>query len=88
MPPYIVHFDNKFRYLHYKQYLDVSPVLNDDQIGRLIDIIYKSGLTNLFIEIGLSVIKNFNIETKYVHFIYSSNIIKFKNLKIINKNQD
>jgi len=54
----------------------------------LIDIIYKSGLTNLFIEIGLSVIKNFNIETKYVHFIYSSNIIKFKNLKIINKNQD
>ena len=31
------------------------------------DIFYKSGLTNLFIEIGLSVIKNFNIETEYIH---------------------
>ncbi len=31
------------------------------------DDIYQLGLTNLFIEIGLLVIKKFNIETKYTH---------------------
>ncbi|NEP06737.1 MAG: DUF4277 domain-containing protein [Okeania sp. SIO4D6] len=41
--------------------------LNDDTLGRVMDDIYQLGLTNLFIEIGLLVIKKFNIETKYTH---------------------
>ena len=36
-----------------------SEYLNDDKIGLLMDGIYKLGLTNLFIEIGLLVIKKF-----------------------------
>ena len=31
------------------------------------DNIYQLGLTNLFIELGLLVIKKFKIETKYAH---------------------
>jgi transposase len=31
------------------------------------DDIYQLGLTNLFIELGLLVIKKFKIETKYAH---------------------
>ena len=38
-----------------------SEYLNDDKIGLLMDDIYKLGLTNLFIEIGLLVIKKFTI---------------------------
>lgn len=41
--------------------------INDDKIGRVMDKLYKYGLNNLFIEIGLSVIKKFNIDTKYSH---------------------
>lgn len=41
--------------------------LNDDKIGRVMDEIYRLGLTSLFIEIGLSVIKKFKIETKFSH---------------------
>lgn len=44
-----------------------SEYINDDKIGRVMDKLYKYGLNNLFIEIGLSVIKNFNIDTKYSH---------------------
>ncbi|MHC5914122.1 MAG: IS1634 family transposase [Nostoc sp.] len=44
-----------------------SDYLNDDKIGRVMDKIYKYGLNNLFIEIGLSVIKKFKIDTKYSH---------------------
>ena len=44
-----------------------SEYLNDDKIGRVMDDIYKLGLTNLFIEIGLLVIKKFKIDTKFVH---------------------
>jgi transposase len=44
-----------------------SDYLNDDKIGRVMDKLYKYGLNNLFIEIGLSVIKKFKIETKYSH---------------------
>ena len=40
-----------------------SENLNDDKIGLLMDDIYKLGLTNLFIEIGLLVIKKFKIDT-------------------------
>lgn len=41
--------------------------LNDDKIGRVMDKLYKYGLNNLFIEIGLSVINKFKIDTKYSH---------------------
>ena len=41
--------------------------LNDDKIGRVMDEVYKQGLSSLFIEIVLSVIKKFKIETKYAH---------------------
>jgi transposase len=41
--------------------------LNDDKIGRVMDKLYKYGLNNLFIEIGLSVINKFKINTKYSH---------------------
>ena len=44
-----------------------SEYLNDDKIGLLMDDIYKLGLTNLFIEIGLLVIKKFKIDTKFAH---------------------
>ena len=44
-----------------------SDHINDDKIGRVMDKLYKYGLNNLFIEIGLSVIKKFKIDTKYSH---------------------
>ncbi|MHC5747365.1 MAG: IS1634 family transposase [Nostoc sp.] len=44
-----------------------SEYINDDKIGRVMDKLYKYGLNNLFIEIVLSVIKKFNIDTKYSH---------------------
>jgi hypothetical protein len=44
-----------------------SEYLNDDKIGLLMDDIYKLGLTNLFIEIGLLVIKKFKVDTKIAH---------------------
>jgi Transposase len=44
-----------------------SEYLNNDKIGLLMDDIYQLGLTNLFIEIGLLVIKKFKIETSYAH---------------------
>ena len=44
-----------------------GSMLNDDKIGRVMDEIYKKGLTNLFIEIVLEVIKKFKIKTEYAH---------------------
>ncbi len=44
-----------------------NDCINDDKIGRVMDKLYKYGLNNLFIEIGLSVIKKFKIDTKYSH---------------------
>ena len=44
-----------------------SDYLNDDKIGRVMDNLYKYGLNNLFIEVLLSVIKKFQINTKYSH---------------------
>ncbi|MBG1262674.1 DUF4277 domain-containing protein, partial [Nostoc commune] len=44
-----------------------SDYLNDDKIGRVMDNLYKYGLNNLFIEVVLSVIKKFQINTKYSH---------------------
>ena len=44
-----------------------SEYLNVDKIVILMDNIYQLGLTNLFIELGLLVIKKFKIETLYAH---------------------
>ncbi|MCL2932291.1 MAG: IS1634 family transposase, partial [Trichodesmium sp. MAG_R03] len=44
-----------------------SEYLNDDKIGRVMDDIYQLGLTNLFIELGLLVIKKFKIDTLFAH---------------------
>jgi transposase len=44
-----------------------TDYINDDKIGRVMDKLYKYGLNNLFIEIGLSVIKKFQLDTKYLH---------------------
>ena len=42
-----------------------SEYLNDDKIDRVMDNIYQLGLTNLFIELGLLVIKKFVISNDY-----------------------
>ena len=41
--------------------------LNDDKLGRVMDKLYKYGLNNLFLIIGLEVIKKHGISTKYSH---------------------
>ena len=44
-----------------------SDYINDDKIGRVMDELYKYGLNTIFLEVVLSVIKKFKIETKYSH---------------------
>ncbi len=44
-----------------------TDYINDDKIGRVMDELYKHGLNDIFIEVGLSVINKFKIETKYSH---------------------
>ena len=46
--------------------------LNDDKIGRVMDKLYKHGLTRLFLIIALEVVKKYGIETKYSHLDSSS----------------
>jgi transposase len=41
--------------------------LNDDKLGRAMDKLYKYGLNNLFLIIGLEVIRKYKISTKYSH---------------------
>lgn len=41
--------------------------LNDDKIGRVMDKLYKYGLTKIFLTIALSVVKKYGISTKYSH---------------------
>jgi transposase len=41
--------------------------LNDDKLGRVMDKLYKYGLNNLFLIIGLEVIKKYGVSTKYSH---------------------
>ena len=41
--------------------------LNDDKLGRVMDKLYKYGLNNIFLVIGLEVIKKYGISTKYSH---------------------
>ena len=44
-----------------------TDYINDDKIGRVMDELYKHGLNDIFIEVVLSVINKFKIETKYSH---------------------
>jgi transposase len=44
-----------------------AEYLNDDKLGRVMDEMYKLGLSSLFIEIALGVINKFKIETKFSH---------------------
>nr|WP_210967787.1 IS1634 family transposase [Dolichospermum flos-aquae] len=46
--------------------------LNDDKIGRVMDKLYKYGLTKLFLIIALEVVKKYGIDTKYSHLDSSS----------------
>ena len=41
--------------------------LNDDKLGRVMDKLYKYGLNNLFLIIGLEVIKKYKVSTEYSH---------------------
>ena len=41
--------------------------LNDDKLGRVMDKLYKYGLNNIFLTIGLEVIKKYQVSTKYSH---------------------
>ena len=41
--------------------------LNDDKLGRVMDKLYKYGLNNIFLIIGLEVIRKYGISTKYSH---------------------
>lgn len=41
--------------------------LNDDKLGRVMDKLYKYGLTKIFLIIALSVAKKYEISTKYSH---------------------
>ena len=67
-----------------------SEYLNDDKIGLLMDDIYKLGLTNLFIEIGLLVIKKFKIDTSYAHLDSTSFHLhgEYNNIEIAENDQE
>lgn len=41
--------------------------INDDKIGRVMDDIYEVSLNKLLTEIGLNILKKYEIETKYNH---------------------
>ena len=66
-----------------------SEYLNDDKIGLLMDDIYKLGLTNLFIEIGLLVIKKFKVDTKFAHLDSTSFHLhgEYNNIEIAENDQ-
>ena len=66
-----------------------SEYLNDDKIGILMDDIYQLGLTNLFIEIGLLVIKKFKIDTKFAHLDSTSFHLhgEYNNIEIAENDQ-
>lgn len=50
-----------------EQLFDIFTQHPDDKIGRVMDKLYQYGLNNLFIEIILSVMIKFKIDTKYSH---------------------
>ena len=46
--------------------------LNDSRIGRVLDQLFKAGLTRVFMEIALAVVKRFGVSTKRAHLDSSS----------------
>jgi transposase len=51
----------------------VKPVqLNDSRIGRVLDELYKKGLSSVFMEIALAAVKRFGVSTKRAHLDGSS----------------
>ena len=46
--------------------------LNDDKLERILDKLYKAGLTQLFIKIALATVKIFSVEMKNLHLDSSS----------------
>ena len=68
----------------------IGLLMNDDKIGLLMDDIYKLGLTNLFIEIGLLVIKKFKIDTSYAHLDSTSFHLhgEYNNIEITENDQE
>jgi transposase len=67
-----------------------SEYLNDDKIGRVMDEVYQLGLTELFVEIVLSVIKRFQIATESAHLDATSFHLhgKYQTEEIPEKNQE
>ncbi len=52
---------------------DVKPEhLNDSRIGRVLDQLYKKGLTSVFVEIALAAVKRFGVSIKQAHLDGSS----------------
>ena len=52
---------------------DVKPEhLNDSRIGRVLDQLYKKGLTSVFVEIASSAVKRFGVSLKQAHLDGSS----------------
>ena len=66
-----------------------SEYLNDNKIGLLMNNIYKLRLTNLFIEIGLLVIKKFKVDTKFDHLDSTSFNLhgEYNNIEITEEGQ-
>jgi transposase len=66
-----------------------SEYLNDDKIAILMDDIYQLGLTNLFIEIELLVIKKFKIDTLFAHLDSTSFHLhgEYNNIETAEKHQ-
>jgi transposase len=58
--------------------------LNDYKIGRVMDKLYKYGLTKLFLIIALEVVKKYGIGTKYSHLDSSSFHVHGKYDKCLN----
>ncbi len=46
--------------------------LNDDKLGRVMDQLYKFGLSKIFFMIGMDTIQKYTIQTKYSHLDSSS----------------
>ncbi len=46
--------------------------LNDSRIGRVLDQLYKKGLTSVFVEIALAAVKRFGVSIKQAHLDSSS----------------
>jgi transposase len=44
-----------------------SDYLNDDKLGRVMDELYKYGLTQLFLELAIALTKTFKIEVNFNH---------------------